>query len=211
MYLVIPIIIGIAVGLYFGQNNILFENDEVFLTNQKLIENGSPIFGDPSAQITILEFGDYQCSFCFKFHGTSFKTIQNEYIDSGKVKLVFKDFPVNGPDSILAAEASHCANDQGKYWDYHNILYNNWNGERTGWVTRASLSQFADIAEINVGQFNTCLDEQKYHQRVLDMQEFAREVGISATPSFLIFNDEKVIMIRGNQPIDVFRQAINEL
>ena len=211
VFLVIPVIIGIVVGLYFGQNYTFSENDDILLTKQKLVENGSPILGNPSAKITIVEFGDYQCTFCFKFHGSSLKIIKNEYIDSGIVKLVFKDFPLNGPDSVLAAEASYCADDQGKYWEYHDTLYTNWNGERTGWISRASLTQFADSVEINLVQFNTCLDDQKYHQRVLDMEIFAREVGIDATPSFLIFNDEKVIKIRGNQPIDVFRQAINEL
>jgi len=208
-FLSIPAIIGIIIGIFLG---LIDEpnTESVLLTKQKLIENGSPILGNPSAKITIIEFGDYQCTFCFRFHGSSLKSIQQEYIDTGIVNLVFKDFPINGPDSILAAEASHCANDQGKYWEYHDELYTNWGGERTGWITRTSLNQFGEAVGLDLEKFNVCLDENKYRQKVFELGEFAREVGINATPSFLIFNDEKVVKIRGNQPIDSFRQAIDD-
>ena len=210
--LAIPAIIGIFVGIYLGiTENPQTENNETLLTAQKLTKNGSPIVGNPNAPITILEWGDYQCTFCFRFHESSFSIIQKEYIETGIVNLVFKDFPLNGPDSVLAAEASYCAEDQGKYWSYHDELYTNWAGERTGWITIDSLNQFAVTADLDIEKFNSCLDDHKYRQRVLDLEEFGREIGIDATPSFLIFNDEKIIKIRGNQPIDVFRKVINDL
>lgn len=210
--LVIPAIIGISVGAYLGisESSQVVEN-ETLLTAQKLIKNGSPIIGDSNAPITILEWGDYQCTFCFRFHQSSLDIIHKEYIETGIAKMVFKDFPLNGPDSLLAAEAAYCAEDQGKYWSYHNELYNNWAGERTGWITDDSLNQFAITSGLNIEKFNSCLDEHKYRQRVLDLEQFGREVGIDATPSFLIFNDEKIIKIRGNQPIDVFRKVIDDL
>ncbi|MFB5609777.1 MAG: DsbA family protein, partial [Nitrosarchaeum sp.] len=138
------------------------ENDSKLLTQSKLIQNGSPIMGDPSAQITILEWGDYQCTFCYKFHQSTLNIIKRDFIETGKVKLVFKDFPLNGPDSVLAAEASYCAQDQEKYWQYHDELYKNWGGERTGWITRNSLEQFATTVNLNLNKFNECLDEHKY-------------------------------------------------
>jgi protein-disulfide isomerase len=210
--LAIPAIIGIFVGAYLG----IVENDEVgnnetLLTAQKLVKNGSPIFGDHNAPITILEWGDYQCTFCFRFHESSLSIIHKEYIETGKVNLVFKDFPLNGPDSVLAAEAAYCAEDQGKYWSYHDELYTNWAGERTGWITDDSLNQFAITSDLDIEKFNSCLDDHKYRQRVLDLEQFGREIGIDATPSFLIFNDEKIIKITGNQPIDVFRKVIDDL
>ena len=124
-FLAIPIIAGIIVGGYlsFSISDLEPEQTQTLLTIQKLTENGSPILGDPLATITILEWGDYQCTFCYRFHESSLKTIIDDYIDTGKVKLVFKDFPLNGPDSILAAEASYCAEDQEKYWEYHDELY----------------------------------------------------------------------------------------
>ena len=212
-FLIIPIIIGIFTGVYissFSENSTTAQND-VLLTSQNLIENGSPIKGDPSASITILEFGDYQCTFCYRFHESSLKTIQEEYIDSGKVNLIFKDFPLNGPDSVLAAEASYCADEQGQYWEYHDELYTNWGGEKTGWITRTSLNQFAINIGLNLNQFNSCLDEHRYNQKVLELYEFGQKIGVNATPSFLIFNDEKIIKITGNQPFDVFERAIDGL
>jgi len=197
--------------LSFSISDLEPEQTQTMLTIQKLTENGSPILGDPSATITILEWGDYQCTFCYRFHESSLKTIIGDYIDTGKVKLVFKDFPLNGPDSILAAEASYCAEDQEKYWEYHDELYTNWGGEQTGWITRDSLNQFASTIELDLKQFNTCLDEHLHKQRVMKLYQFGREVGIDATPSFLIFNNENVIKITGNQPIDVFIRTIEGL
>lgn len=212
-FLAIPIIVGIIVGGYlsFLISDLEPEQTQTLLTIQKLTENGSPILGDPSATITILEWGDYQCTFCYRFHESSLKTIISDYINAGKVKLVFKDFPLNGSDSILAAEASYCAEDQEKYWEYHDELYTNWGGEQTGWVTRESLNQFASTVELDLEQFNTCLDEHLHKQRVMELYQFGREVGIDATPSFLIFNNENVIKITGNQPIDVFIRTIEGL
>jgi protein-disulfide isomerase len=208
--LVIPVIIGIIVGasLTFYPEP---ENDSKLLTTSKLIENGSPIMGNSNAPITVLEWGDYQCTFCYKFHQNTLDTIKEDFIKTGKVKLVFKDFTLNGPDSILAAEASYCAEDQGKYWKYHNELYKNWGGEKTGWITRDSLDRFAITVELDLLEFNACLDMHKYQNRVITHYEFGKEIGIDATPSFLVFNDQKIIKIRGNQPLEVFLKTIDEL
>ena len=84
--------------------------------------------GNPDAKITILEWGDYQCTFCYKFHQNTLNIINEDFIKTGKVNIIFKDFPLNGPDSKLAAEASYCAHDQKKYWEYHDQLYENWAG-----------------------------------------------------------------------------------
>ena len=187
------------------------ENDSKLLTTSKLIENGSPIRGDSNAPITILEWGDYQCTFCYKFHQNTLDTIDENYIKTGKVKLFFRDFPLNGPDSILAAEASYCAEDQEKYWQYHNELYKNWGGEKTGWITRDSLNRFAVTVDLNLLEFNTCLDEHKYQSRVITHYEFGKDIGIDATPTFLVFNDQKIIKIRGNQPLEVFLKTFDGL
>lgn len=204
----IPVIIGIFVGVYLS----IIDNDqnEILLTTEKLKMNGSPILGNPSASITILEWGDYQCTFCYKFHESTLDIIHKEYIETGVVNLVFKDFPLNGPDSILAAEASYCANDQGKYWQYHDEIYTNWAGERTGWISKNSLNTFAEFVELDIEKFNSCLDEHKYRQKVLDLEQFGREIGIDATPSFFVFNDKKIIKITGNQPLEVFVKVLNE-
>ncbi|KAF6244591.1 thioredoxin domain-containing protein [Nitrosopumilus sp. b2] len=208
--LVIPIVIGIIAGSFLAFYTESEDNSKK-LTPSKLIENGSPVMGKNNAPITILEWGDYQCTFCYKFHQNTLDVINEDFIKTGKIKLVFKDFPLNGPDSLLAAEASYCAEDQGKYWQYHNELYKNWGGERTGWITRNSLDSFAITVNLDLDMFNKCLDEHKYQNKVNELYEFGREIGIDATPSFLVFNDEKIIKIRGNQPLEVFLKTFDEL
>ncbi len=208
--LVIPVIVGIIVGFsltFFSESQI----DSKILTASNLIDNGSPILGNSDAPITVLEWGDYQCTYCYKFHQNTLDTINDEFIKTGKVKLVFKDFPLNGPDSLLAAEASYCAEDQGKYWEFHDEVYKNWAGERTGWITRESLDRFAMTVNLDLEKFNTCLDEKKYQDKVNSIHNFGKELGIDATPSFLVFNDEKIIKIRGNQPLEVFLKTFDEL
>lgn len=176
-----------------------------------MIENGSPVLGDSNAPITILEWGDYQCTYCYKFHQETLEIINEDFIQTGKVKVIFKDFPLNGPDSNLAAQASYCANDQEKYWQYHDELYKNWGGERTGWITRDSLTEFAKEIQLDIDEFNKCLDENKYENKINKIYDFGKEIGIDATPSFLVFNNENIIKIRGNQPLEVFLKTFDEL
>ena len=209
-YLSIPVIIGIIVGGVLGTYGIS-SNDSEIITPAKLIENGSPFLGNPDAPITILEWGDYQCTFCYKFHQNTLKIIDEDYIKTGKVKMVFKDFPLNGPDSKLAAEASYCAQDQQKYWQYHDELYRNWGGERTGWITREALSEFAQTVNLDIEKFNECLDDSKHESRVNSLYEFGNNIGVDATPSFLVFNDQEIIKIRGNQPLEVFLKTFDKL
>ncbi len=208
--LIIPVAIGIITGIFLAFYPES-ENDSNLLTTSKLIENGSPIMGNSNAPITVLEFGDYQCTFCYKFHQNTLDIINDDFIKTGKVKLVFKDFPLNGPDSLLAAEAAYCSEDQEKYWSYHNELYKNWGGERTGWITRESLDRFAVTVDLDLVEFNACLDKHKYQNRVIALYEFGKEIGVDATPSFLVFNDQKIIKIRGNQPLEVFLKTFDEL
>ena len=201
--------IGVLVGGVLSEYGVNSNNSEK-ITSTKLVENGSPIMGNINAPITILEWGDYQCTFCYKFHQNTLDIINEDFIKTGKVKIIFKDFPLNGFDSKLAAEASYCAQDQEKYWKYHDELYKNWGGERTGWITRESLAKFAETVNLDVKKFNKCLDDHKYENKVDLLYAFGKEIGIDATPSFLIFDDQKMIKIRGNQPLEVFLKTFDE-
>jgi protein-disulfide isomerase len=209
-YLAIPIMIGVLVGGVLS-GFVIDSNNLEKLTSTKLIENGSPVMGNINAPITIVEWGDYQCTFCYKFHQNTLNIINEDFIKTGKVKIIFKDFPLNGVDSKLAAEASYCAQDQEKYWKYHDELFKNWGGERTGWITRESLDKFAETVDLDLKKFNKCLDDHKYENKVDLLYEFGKEIGIDATPSFLVFNDQKMIKIRGNQPLEVFLKTFDEL
>ena len=196
-FLAIPVIIGLIIGFIFISNEDNSDQKSNLLSKEKLLENTPPIIGDVDAKITILEFGDYQCTFCYKFHQQTLEKIKESYIDTGKVNYTYKDFPLNGLDSILAAEASFCANEQGKYWEYHDTIFNNWAGERTGWITSNSLLDFAEQNKLNVNEFTECVNNHKYTQKVIENQKFAENIGINATPSFLIFNDEKLVRVIG--------------
>ena len=184
------------------------ENKSDELTPQMLMQNGSPILGDPNAKITIVEFGDYQCTYCHLFHENTKDALLQQYVNTGKVNFVFRDFPLNGPDSVLAAEAAYCAGDQDKYWQYHDELYKNWAGEKTGWVNQKSLDKFATTVGLDLDKFDKCISDKKYEQKVTDNYNFGQKIGIDGTPSFIIFGGKDITKIVVAQPISVFEQAL---
>jgi len=211
-YLAIPAAITIIVAVYAlnsHENNS--DNNAISESPQALMENGSPLLGDAGARVTIVEFGDYQCTYCHAFHQNTKDQIIQDYIDTGKVNFVFRDFPLNGPASVLAAQAAYCAGDQNKYWQYHDELYNNWGGENTGWVNQKSLDQFASNIGLDLTEFDTCMADKKYEQKVLDNQQFGEKLGVNATPSFIIFSDKKVTTVVGAQPYSVFKQVLDSI
>ena len=211
-FILIPIIVGVILGVYLTNNFALNSiNEQSLLTKSQLIKNDSPTIGFTNAQISIVEFGDYQCTFCYKFHQNTLNDIKTEYIDTGKANYVYRDFPLNGASSILAAEATYCANEQGKYWEYHNILYNNWAGENTGWINTDSLEGFGAEINLNISEFNRCLNTHKYYQMIIDNENYAKQIGINATPTFLIFDNDKLIRIIGAQQLKEFQNVINQL
>lgn len=210
--LAIPAAISIIIIIYAfypHQNNPV--NNSVNSSFQTLTENGSPMLGDPNARITIVEFGDYQCTYCHAFHQNTKDQIIQEYVDAGKVNFIFRDFPLNGPDSVLAAQATYCANDQGKFWQYHDELYNNWGGERTGWVNQRSLDKFANDIGLDLNEFGKCLSDKKYESKVLDNQKYGEGIDVDATPTFIIFTDKKITKIVGAQPFSVFQQVLDNI
>ena len=208
--LTIPVIIGIIFGATMVTTQEESNTDSMVLNKENLLE-GSTILGNPNAKISIVEFGDYQCSFCYKFHDDTMKKIIERYVVDGKVNFAYKDFPLNGPPSIMASEASYCAQEQGKFWEYHDLIYENWEGENTGWLTKEALKRFAEDAELNLNEFNSCIDDSKYRQKVLYNEEFARKNNIDATPYFIIFDDTNAYRIIGAQPIEKFEQVLKEL
>ncbi len=206
-FAIIPIVITIAAVYYMATPH---ENKSTELTPQMIMQNGSPILGDPNAKVTIVEFGDYQCTYCHLFHENTKDALLQQYVDTGKVNFVFRDFPLNGPDSVLAAEASYCAGDQDKYWQYHDELYKNWAGEKTGWVNQKSLDKFATTVGLDLGTFDKCISDNKYEQKVLDNQKFGENIGIDGTPSFIIFSGKNITKVVGAQPLSVFQQVIDK-
>ena len=173
---------------------------------------GSPIFGESSAPITIVEFGDYQCHFCNKWFHETKPSIDTDYIETGKVNLIFVDLAFLGKDSQKAAQATYCAEDQGKYWDYHNHLYNL--QEPTidgGWANTERLKAFAFDLGLDMDLFGSCLDSGKYFNRVKYNTEQAKENGVNSTPGFFIIGPNSQIQISGAQPYSVFKQTLDSM
>lgn len=181
------------------------ESGPVKITAATFMENGSPILGDPNAPITLVEFGDYQCYFCNQFFHTTEENLFKNYVETGKVKVIFKDYTIIGPDSNTAAHAAHCADDQGQFWKYHDTLYNNWNGENTGWASSENLLQFARDMELDIDKFSKCMMDSKYTAIITNSNQDAKDLGLTGTPAFFIIGpDSKVTMIEGAQPYDIF-------
>lgn len=176
-----------------------------------LVGSGSPFLGDPSAPVTLVEFGDYQCHFCnVFFHDTKGLILEN-YITSGKVRMIFKDFHIVGPDSVDASHATHCAGDQGMFWEYHDILYANWAGENTGWASYENLASFAsDIPGIDPDAWEQCMTDKPHSQKILQSNNDARLLGLTGTPSFFVIGpDGQASTIIGAEPYEKFAGVLD--
>jgi len=170
-----------------------------------LIDNTSPILGSKDAPITMIEFGDYQCFYCHQFYNNTEPDILKNYINTGKVRMVFKDFTIIGQDSVNAAHASHCAQEQGKFWAYHDALYDNWSGENTGWASSSGLLKFAKQVGLDTTAFDQCMAQSKYISTVQGSLSNAKDLGLTGTPDFFIMMpDHSVTKVVGAQPYQVF-------
>jgi protein-disulfide isomerase len=172
----------------------------------------SPILGDPSAPVTIIEFGDYQCHQCYNWYHDTKPTIHQNYIQTGKVNLVFVDLAFLGRDSAKAAQAAYCAEEQGKFWEYHDLLYQLQQGIDDGWANSERLKAFAFSLGLDPEIFNSCLDSGKFSKRVQYNTGEAKKHGANATPTFIIAGpDGKQQKLVGAQPYAVFKNVIDSM
>ena len=184
-------------------------------TFSSFTDNASPILGDGNAPLTLIEFGDYQCTYCKKFFRETVESILINYVETGKVKMLFKDFivvdgAVGGNDSMNAANAAHCANDQGMFWQFHSTLYNNWAGEGTGWISSEQLNKFANTLELDMNEFSNCVSELKWKKLVNASHDDAVALGVTATPTFFVIDENRnVLKITGAQHYDVFKEVFD--
>jgi len=166
---------------------------------------GNPQLGKDDAPVTVIEFSDFQCPFCQRFRQETFDQIKTNYIDTGKVKFVYRDFPLSSihPFAQKAAEAAECANDEGKFWEYHDLLFE----KQQEWAS-ADESKFKDYAkDINLdpGKFDKCLDDDKYADEVKKDFQDGAQAGVQGTPSFFINGKQ----LSGAQPYPAFQAAID--
>jgi len=176
-----------------------------------------PVKGNPNAPVTIVEFSDFQCPFCARFFAQTLPQIQEDYIDSGKVKLVYRDFPLESihANARAASIAAECADDQGKFWQFHDKLFEG----QTQWA-RASASeaantfkQYATELGLNSDNFNSCFNSTKNLDEINEDLQNGVNYGVTGTPAFFIGNDKDgYVILIGAKPYSEFQQTIdNEL
>ena len=159
--------------------------------------------GAAGAPVTIIEFSDFQCSYCKKFWADTLPKLKEVYIDQGKARFIYRHFAILGKHSEQAAQAAECAADQGKFWEYHDQLFKNQGGLA---FTEARLRQYARNIGLNGGVFDSCLESGKHKDKVERETTAAAFVGGRGTPFFIV-NQRHLV---GAQPFDVFRKVIDE-
>jgi len=171
------------------------------------------VLGKASAPITLIEFGDYQCPFCKRHFDMTLPTIKEEYIDTGKVKFVFRDFPLSfHPHAYLAAQASECAGEQDGFWKMHDMLYalqEDWTGVPDAFDAFVG---YADDMGLDAEAFERCLENGDMENEVDDDADAANASGISGTPGFWILGpDGQSQSISGAYPYETFREAFDAM
>ncbi len=180
----------------------------------KISIDNDPIIGNPDAPITIVEFSDFQCPFCARFHIQTLPLLLEEYIEQDKVKLVFRDFPIQSihPNALSASVAAECANDQNKFREMHDTLFenqNNWNNLET--IDALSLfSQYASDIQLDQELFDSCLNSGKHIPEIQNDLNDGRDYGVSGTPGFFVGNDQiGFVELKGAQPFESFKKVID--
>ena len=177
--------------------------------------DGAPTKGDKEARVTLVEFSDYQCPFCGRFYRETWPEIDRDYVKTGKVKYVFRDFPLEGlhPQALKAAEAAHCAGEQGKYWPMHDRLF-----EGQAALEDKDLAQHAGAVGLDVTRFEQCLQSGRYTAQVRQSLQDGVQLGVSGTPTFIVGLSEPgsstvkaAAILRGAQPYSSFKQALDSV
>jgi protein-disulfide isomerase len=156
-----------------------------------------PFLGPEDAPITIIEFSDFKCPYCGRFHEETFSQILADY--EGQIRFVYRDYPILGQQSLDAALASECADDQGVYWQYHDLMFANHED-----LSRAALIALAEQTEMDVEAFTECFDKQTHRDEIVNDYTAGYQLGITGTPAFFVNGK----FISGAQPYTVFASAI---
>jgi protein-disulfide isomerase len=227
----------ISASIVFGfrmliKNQVAFNGEALLAANQAAAAAGTaaptpapgalvtvadranqPTLGSKDAKVTMVEFGDFQCPFCKQYFQQNFAQIKSQYIDTGKVRLIFRHFPLSSihVNAQIAAVAAECANQQGKFWQYHDLLYTDGQSDGTG-LDKASLEKYASSLGLNSGtfgfgknKFNQCLESNATLSVVNADQAEGTKDGVTGTPTFYINGVQFV----GAQPLTAFQAAID--
>jgi protein-disulfide isomerase/plastocyanin len=184
-------------SLFFPQG---FETVEAAVEAVEVSMDDDTVKGDANAPVTIIEFSDFECPFCGKYVSETYPQIVKDYIETGKVKYVFRDFPLDfHPSAQKAAEAAECAGEQGKYWEMHDVLFENQDA-----LEVETLKMYAVSLGLDTAEFNSCLDSGAMAEEVKKDLADGQAYGVSGTPGFFINGK----LISGAQPFEAFKQEI---
>ncbi len=160
--------------------------------------------GDKAAKVSIVEFSDFQCPYCERFHTTVEANLIKQYVDTGKATFVYKHIAILGQESVWAAQAAECAADQGKFWQFHDLLFDKQSGENQGAFNKDKLLGFAQELKLDMTKFEPCLNQDQTADRVQADSQEGQKAGVRGTPTFFI-NGKPLV---GAQPIEAFQAAI---
>ena len=175
----------IIVAVVQGDDDNTNSNTPIDIPEHTAAADGMTL-GNADAPVTIYEYSDFQCPFCARTAAEVVPRLDTDYLATGKAKLIFKNLAFIGQESRWAAEAAACAGDQGKFWEYHNKLFEEQNGENKGAFKVENLKRFAQEIGLNAGDFNTCFDAGKYTGQIADEVSEAENRGVNATPTFFV-------------------------
>lgn len=199
-----PLLIVLGTVLFAGAAILFLRGGAPGAASASASAYTPPTRGNADAPVTIVEYADFQCPSCGAFTRGVEPELIRRYVDTGKVKLVFRHFPWIGAESKRAAEAASCAGAQGKFWEYHDLLYANQHGENSGFFSSENLKRFATQLGLDRVAFDQCLDQGFYRAAVdADFQE-VRRLNFNSTPTFLV-NGQRVV---GAQPFAAFAAVI---
>ena len=200
-FLIAVIVIAVAGIIFTLKMNPTLESNRTKANTTGLI-SGKVIEGNPNASVTIVEFSDYECPYCQRFYQTTYQEIKQKYIDTGKVNLVFKNFPLSiHKNAEKAAEAAECAGEQGKYYEMYDELFTK--GVEGG---TTEFKAYAKDIGLNQVEFNGCLDSGKMKSKINEDIKEGKVLGVTGTPTFFIGKQ----MIVGAQHFSIFEQKIEE-
>lgn len=197
--------IGISSNAPGNNQQSPYSKEEIKAAEELLtIRDGDYVLGSANAPVTIIEFGDFECPFCAKFHNEARKNIIDSYVKTGKAKVVWRHFPISSihPEAESASIASECAGEQGKFWEMHDLLFGG-----TQELGAKAYTAYAGSLKLNMAQFQGCVDQQKYVQKVRDEFNKGTMLGVSGTPTFFING----VQLVGAQPFSAFEQVIDSI
>lgn len=170
------------------------------------IREGDFVLGNPSSKVVIIEYGDFQCPFCGKFEKEVAPQIKEQYVKTGKVAFLYRDFAFLGEESFRSSEAARCAGDQGKYWEYHDKLFSGQKGENQGAFADANLKKFARDLGLDGAKFDLCFTSGKHRAAVETATQDGRTAGVNGTPATFVNGK----LVSGAVPFATFKQMIEE-